>query len=127
MRPGSIACWRVFQSTPMREGERGDTVRSRASNSFQSTPMREGERPTWAGLPDYNPFQSTPMREGEPPSRGARHSGSRFNPRPCVRANEYKETLFWALWAFQSTPMREGERPPTPSWWTRSVSIHAHA
>ncbi|SFL91240.1 hypothetical protein SAMN05421830_10922 [Desulfomicrobium norvegicum] len=96
---------------------------------FQSTPLREGRRSVVVPTYDSRWFQSTPLREGR--LRRRRHDGKhhRFNPRPCERGDADSSTnaaalavsihapargatvnrsAFSSVFWFQSTPLREG-------------------
>ncbi len=117
-----------FQSTPLREGRQGATLRisigykvsihapaggatftlemRQVPFEFQSTPLREGRRARWTAVKAKGGFQSTPLREG-------RHLNA------AIAAMQGM---------FQSTPLREGRRALAmmPLDATR-VSIHAPA
>ena len=57
---------------------------------FQSTPMREGERTLKNVYSDLRKFQSTPMREGEPPATQLVVPQARSEVFPRVSKNQVR-------------------------------------
>ena len=99
-----------FNSRPCVRGNLVKREYSRAYRVFQFTPLREGQPSRTKVSASKRIFQFTPLREGQRLLRSRSYEWcSNFNSRPCVRGNGRGVPGCRRAGQFQFTPLREGQ------------------